>query len=596
MICPKCGAEIVTGAMTCVSCGYRLPQVQNMQSDDRQSTQPQMSAPPKHQTGNIPPVRPLSSTGNIKRQPTGPIPSVKSAQTGPIPQVALLSQTGEMQRIAARNDARQKAKQSFVAEAKSVIRNKKLMLGIGAALLLLVTVILIIAVPKDKQGYTPAVSTIRWYYKDATNETYIAADGKIASYTFSGQFGGYSVSLDGTVRTAKSDSGALYMISAKKTVKIAAFADSYTMSQSGNSVAYTDEEGRLVLYSSGAATVVSEEKIFDYKLSPDGKVMVYAYEDGENDLVLCKYENGRSVHIGDGVMPVSVSDDGRYIYAYNTGGALYCYADEWRKKISTEVMPYFFTNTDGSELGFFTSSSVAYVSLEGGDAHKLFTSGIEHNGYVYPVTDAHFDASWRTVANAYTTCVETGMKSFALSYLSQAGSIYYIDENYNGIPAAADAKTGSERTALIYGDKIVYLNASGELYRLDMNSASSGKLISEDVIAYSSTPDGAYVYFIDSQNDVWVYDGKKSKKIAEGGSALYAAKSGVMLMLTDFDYETGGTLCYSEKGGNKHSISDGVMTVSVGAKSVEYTKSEDGAYKVYSSPSGKKFELIFENR
>ena len=598
MICPKCGAENNVGATICSACGCELPQIQLKDQKPNFTATGQFTAqnPNPAATGQFAAQNPNSAvTGQFAAQtPNSAVTGQFAAQT-PNP-----AATGQ---FAAQNPARRHSSgriknKPFASLLKKITGNKRLMFCICAATLLLIALIIIIAVPKGKTNYTGASASIRTYYSQTADKTYISVNGKTVPYTFSGSFGSYSVSLNGAVHAAKGSDDALYLISTKKLIKIADSATTYLLSDNGNFVLYTDDDSRLMLYSAAdkETVTVSEKDVFDYKFSPDGNVVLYAYEDGENDLVLCKYSGGKSVHVGDGVLPVAVSNNGEYVYAYNNGGVLYCYANNWREKIATEVMPYFFCNTDGTELGFFTTSSKAFVSVRGGEAKKLFTSSIEHNGYVYPVTDAHSDAAWRIVANGYTTCVETGMTTFADAYLSQAGCVYYIDADYNGLPAVVSTESAYERGALIYGDSIVYISDDGELFELSLGDAGNGRMIAQDVASFAASADGQYIYFIDGLGDVWVNNGKKNSKLAENGQAVYVMKNGTALILTDYSFETGGSLYYSDNGGSRHKIADGVMSVTLGVRSAEYSCTLSGVYTVYSSTNGKKFSVIFEDR
>ncbi len=598
MNCPNCGNEIKEVSTFCTRCGTRLIPPKEGEAP-RPVIQPKVAVPGRTpantQTQAIPPMEerhlhrpvlentapadtPLDELGTTRRF------DPESAELGATRQFS--AQTPPPRR------PQQKKKMGFFKRFFSKSKNIIITAAVAIALILLSVLIIVIA-SIDRKDYTVAKTTIRAIYDSETDDTFFAVDGKRAAFTVDGRCKKYTASIDGSVFVGEFVSG-IYVVTAKKAVCVDELGYDAVLSDNGKYIMYRDENGNLCVYTVATADeiIISSENMFSYIFSPNGKYIVYAYYDDDDKFVLCKYSDGKSTHVGDGVMPVSVSDDGKYIYAYNMDSVLYCYYADKRVKISSNVMPYFFVNTDATEVGFFTDESKAYVSAYGGDKIKMFTSSVENNGYIYPVTDAHSDSVWRSVTSGYTNCIRTGMKSFADSYISQAGCIYYVDNNFN---ALLYVPSFGQRNALIYKDTIVYLSTENELCTMPLSDNGSFKVIAADASDYVATSNGRYVYFINDDGELWVYNGKKTQKLADDIDRLYVTNDDVVLFIQDYSSETGGTLCYSEGGRKPYRIAEDVRNVVVGADSVlYYANTEDGKTAVYSSDKGKKFDLVVE--
>lgn len=99
-------------------------------------------------------------------------------------------------------------------------------------------------------------------------------------------------------------------------------------------------------------------------------------DDGEQETEAFLYLKGESSSIGKNIMPVAMSNSGKYVYALNNENELYVVPNgKEKEKLATDLSSgYIILNADHTQIGFATQDERIYISDKGGEKVKLLNS------------------------------------------------------------------------------------------------------------------------------------------------------------------------------------------------------------------------------
>ena len=133
----------------------------------------------------------------------------------------------------------------------------------------------------------------------------------------------------------------------------------------------------------------------------------------------------------------------------------------------------------------------------------------------------------------------------------------------------------------------------GDLYKATKKNGYKGDKVANDVYSVVVVANNK-VYYINDDDELMFYNGKKSVKVADDVDAIYAGhKEGIVYFMTD--YSNGeGTLYMSSNGKKPVKIADDVYSVRVYEKFVAYVLKDGSDRTIFASTNGKKFKQLIE--
>ena len=461
------------------------------------------------------------------------------------------------------------------AKVKPFLSNKKVLIGIAAALVLLIAISIVSNVLAASNGFISLKQTIM----PANNgdEINLIVDKKVLSDTVEAEsIDDYSISLDGKIAAFTTTENELYVLNGKKLKKVAEDVIDFEMSSSGNGIAYVQSEEdvrSLLLYtvSNSKSVTVTDELASDrYALSPDGKSVcyyIYGNEDDEDSANKLMYFKGsKSVKITSSKSKlVGLANNGKYIYVV-------CENDEGK-----EYLYSYNTKGDRSKLGAIDSSSVrfndahtqvmfysegkTYISNKGKDAEKASSNKlslvIAPNAnscsdrcsttypvsslfnHVYTCSDGETTSAWVIKSNADKN-VKLVSKISSVKLDASAKYLYYI---YNGeelrMIKISDGENASEKFVKLADDvssfvitsdrAYVYYTSDNTLYAVNGKKGGKVKTISTDDVGYSLAINGKDVVYYIMDGDLYASsNGKKGSKVLSDCSAAYNTANGIV--------------------------------------------------------------------
>ena len=412
----------------------------------------------------------------------------------------------------------------------------------------------------------------------------------------------------------------MYVLEGKKLTVVEATADSI--------IAYADyepgiifKEGNVVqLYSKKAfEDISSDATAANFLISGDASTVVYTELTGKNsDKTQVKYFHKAGFNdIGEtnGLRPVALSNDGRYVYATDSSNALY-YIEVTKRGAKYEqktIIPgsqHVFgdvtaINADGTEIVFYyayaDSENVASFIYKIGDKeYKTIAAGVFYyipsdKEVVAPATflDSYFvsarnitdeEGNTRSVTSTYHYDSDGASKiADALGQFSPDGKYFYYIDNMSSefirVPLASkDFEGDAERIASSASDFVI--TEKGDIYQYTANiSGSGGKIVfrkaSSDGTSrsISSQPDansmfacGNSIYFSETINDE---------------IKIYRSTNGATKEEVTF----------------KKTLVDSSLTIEMGSgdKGYAYFIDVDGNTKLLYTSNGKSFEVVCDS-
>ena len=551
MHCTKCGAELAPESKFCVACGT-----------------------PVEQPAEAVPAAPV-----VSEVPTQP-------EAAPVVSEAAPVATAAPEKEGFKIDVNE-VKDQLIATVKPLwdkvkpfLTNKKVLLGIGVVVLLLVVASVISSIAAGNNGYIQLKQTTMPTVVDG--EIRIVVGKKVLKDTVTAEgLDDYATSLDGKVMAFTTEEDELYVVNGKKLKKVAEDVYDFEISVSGKGIAYVvkdEDEGDRTLYlysvGNGKSTTISDEMAgLDYAIAPDGKSVAYFVEDEEEDELM--FSKGKDpVKITSAECELyGISNNGKYIYVSRENdegeASLYSYNTKGESTklggVSGTAIRF---NDDHTQVMFYNEGKT-YVSTKGKEAEKASSDRLnlivapnastfsDDTSYTYPVSNLY--------DHVYTVSGEEGYSVWLIKKNA--------DKNVKLVSKVSDVQldTSAEYLYYIYdGEELRFIKISdGE------KATERFTKLAEDVDGYVLTSDRKYVYY-GSDGSVYSVNGKK------GGKSTIVCNDdveGIALNGKDvFYYILDGDL-YATKNGKKGSkvLSD-ISGLSGTETGVVYASNDDAIY------------------
>ena len=611
MTCPNCGAENNAGYQFCQRCGARLAaqpavtqpvysqpqQPQYQQPQYQQPQQPSFQQPqkPVYQQPQQPqwPVYGQPQQGvygqpqqGIYGQPQFPQQPVYPQQPGyPQPQQPAYPQPRATAGKKKFGDAFKKVDLKKLLPANP----KKLLIpGIIAVVAIIAVVVLLCLLPT---GSGQSVREMNYYtYYNEDDEVSIFADGELLEEGLEYEIMSRVYSLDGKVMVYLTDEDELYVARNGKIELLAEEVESFELSEDGSTVACVDQEEELYLYDTKSleGTSIAEEAAIA-TLSPDGKTLVYTCEEGSDEEIIMYYYDGKkSEELGENLVALSVSNGGKYIYAYNvdkdTVVAMNTKGDSLKIGSSMEMDYTFYVNSDHSQF-LYCADGKWYVSVKGGEKIKL-SSKIEElfpvQPHVGPISHGSFG-----VENAR-------VKDLSGRFYMGDDTLYFLNSDWELEEVADDVEIATISTD---GKTVYYLDYSANLCKVTAGKLDEPIEIADDVYNYRMISDGSAVYYLDNDDSLFYCKGTKdAAHLADDVYNFYITHDDICFFIEDFN-KNAGDLYMSKNGGKKEMVFTDCYRVFI-TSTVTYAAtdydSDTYLYTMYVSSKGDNFDLMVE--
>ena len=516
MFCNQCGKEIPNEALFCPGCGAK----KEVMTDAAQ------------------PAAPAQPIQEAPAQPVGAVPPAAPAKKGGFP--------------------------------------FKIMIPVAAAFVVLVLVLVVVLVAGKGSDYdTYSKNELMANYEEGL--FYVFGDEKNTFEVEEDNLYDVNYSADQSVAAYlsyddDSDKGfTLYSITAKdlEGKMVAEEVTSCAISYTGEYIAYVqdakDNEGDLYLYcvKSGDITQIdSDVYAYTYTLSPNGKMIAYLkdYEYYDDNTLYLGGIGKDSVEVDDdGCYPISVTDNGKYLYYMNASEKLYLYDGKEAEKVASDVDDDFYVTNDGKEILFEKDGKTYYHNVKADDTVKVMSDYLYD--VILPMDAVYFNSG-------ITTTV--GMETFKGAVIRGEYDIYWFNNK------GTDTKKICYSTYLYQlsddGKSFVYVEG-GTLYKVDK--------LSEDMEATRYRTD-IYVEEMAVSNDL-------SKMYVAGEDELYYIKNketAVEITNGHSRYEYGGySIAYSEIMKKVFFIEDDTLCYA-GTNEKSVKEVEDDVYSVYACTDG----------
>ena len=462
----------------------------------------------------------------------------------------------------------------------------------------------------NTSNFVEAKTDISCVYDEANDKTLILVNGKVLKATIDGEAYVADYSLDGKTAIIKKaikdeENGKTtyeyYTFRNKKLKKIDADIRGLTLSQNGDVVVYVPEVDledvtdisdisyELVWYkvSNGETKTITNKYLSSYKLSPDGKSVLF--EEGDSDDYSMKlWSNGKTTEIKDNAKPVLLSNGAKYIYytEYDEDdGESTLYVMKNKKepvKLGTD-MYVDDSNVDNTEVLLKSSNAQGettyYISKNGKDKVKIDADTFNYLTPNDAVGIKHFKNLY--FINRKTTSKGT---ETTLCYLNSKLDVVEVKDDI------VDAEINDS-------GKVVYCeDEDGKLYRGTGTKEDGFKEVAKDVVRWYITSDGSACYYITEDDDedttlCYVKKNGKAKEIAKDVSYVYMTHDNYALFLEDIDIKDGeGTLYSSRNGSEKKKIADDVSNVGTAINYSVYGIESEGKMIYYIATRGTNFE------
>lgn len=372
------------------------------------------------------------------------------------------------------------------------------------------------------------------------------------------------------------DSKMLYCIDNKNLEAKLIAEDVYfcKMSYDGEYIAYLQDvkdgkEGDLYIYcvKSGDITQIDSDVYpGTMALSSNGKWIAYVKDyESYDENTLCLGGVGReSVEIDDdGCTPISVTDNGKYLYYVNANYKLYLYNGKESEKIASDVNYDFCVNKDATEILYIKGDKTYYHTVKADDTVKVMSDSLYD--VILPEDTVYYNNGGAYMLGLETFKGAVLQGQYEIFWFNNKGTdseticYYAYDDSFAG-------KVSED------GKSFVYVS-SGNLFKIDKLSEDM-----EETLLYTDV----YVEAMVASDDL-------SKIYVAGDDELYYIKNAdkAIEITNDLsEYEYGGyALAYNEKMGKVFFIEDDTLCYAgTNEKSVEEV--EDDVYNVYEKDEG----------
>jgi len=418
--------------------------------------------------------------------------------------------------------------------------------------------------------------------------------------SINGKYHSHQIGLDGESAAILTDfdmsvGGTLYIVSGdKKPVKAAEGAYYPVLSDDGGGVVYftnydpVDKIAVINLYStkSGRSVRIDSNAFFDgygdgaeaCAVSPDGKTVMYArYEPGGDECATYISVNGKKEEkLGDGIYPIAVANNAKYIYYRNEEGTLFVKrgmkADKYKLG---DDMRGVFLNKDYSQI-VYNSGGGAFISVKGGERIKVTNTdpiryfvhpkNTEGSGVTRFVGDFNGDAYvYGTYLSGY---IVYGLDSFKNKTFVSGSDVYTLNGKYE---RSGVCKGASDLTMTDDGKWLYYVDGNNALKMVSLTKPDADKITVTKDYGYGYAVKDDMVYYVNEDNELYykksTSEGAGKKVDDDVESYMAVLDGGNLYYLKDFSSRDGGTLCRAN-GAKKKKIKDEISSFQVYSSNV----------------------------
>ncbi len=544
MKCQVCGHECPQGVIFCSQCGAKLEAAPTSQN-------------PKEDPGLQVNVQEQSNTS------TSPV-QLQQNETHQAEQ----PQMSTMQQPMNQSQLQMNSSNSNMQTTRKKIPMKLIALGGGALVVIIVAVLLITKFFFTSSDYfyysEDSISAWREYIDHETGDIFVLNDNIIVSAE---DMANYTYSPDYLTFAVLAYDDTLSVVTKKGLEEIAEQVNNYVISDDGSKIVYIDYDedrddiGDLYSYdvAKGESKKISSNCFStDIKISPDGNSIAYIkdYED-EDKFKLFTSIDGKEAVVGNGMIPIAISNNGSYLY-YLDGDKIYVKTTDDKQRLASNYDGTLYFNYDYSEV-LYEDDDNTYISIKGSEKQKVS----DDDFYSIVLPDRVMISGGRYLDSSsfgsYTYIV-LGIKNFTNQVYELDSEYYFVDsklECHPICPEYVDCVKISED-----GKSILY-SYEGSLYY--QTNLTDKKLKPEriakdiDIDEFVANADLTDVYFVNYDDELMYVNSKgKTSKIADDVSLdfLYKDfKDDTFYFLQDED-DGYGTLYYSKEGSKKTKIKD----------------------------------------
>ena len=461
--------------------------------------------------------------------------------------------------------------------------------GIPVVALLVIVVICVNLFTPSKFSFFE--NTIFSVYNSDKEKSSVVVNNKLVDGQFDGDISYFVSSMKSECQAILSENNQLFFVNSKGVFKVSDDVSDMKISYDGKYISYIDSDDTLYLYNVGKK---SKEKIADevndeYAISPDGKTVLYSVENDDGDDELFVSVNGKSTKLVKDLLPIGVSNGGKYIYAYSDSDLYTVTMKGDKNKISSDRRGGYGFNRDNTEILFFTKSGTdvnAYLSVKGDDKIKMSSS----------------DLKMLLPQNHASTRTDFDM----MDYDGMNGEAYDISSFKNqafvGVTDVilVDKKGENEKIVknvvspvLTNDGKYVYYIKAQNLYRSLMKKDAESEKLASDVKSFAVTNDGKAAYFIDKDDTLRFVKGggksEKSEKILDDASTMVMTSKNVILCI-----DKDNNLYSSKNGSSKNKVTSDAQFVMASRNYAYYGVQKDDKASIYVSNGGTSFKVVVD--
>lgn len=342
-------------------------------------------------------------------------------------------------------------------------------------------------------------------------------------------------------------------------------------------------------------------KLSSFVISPDGNALAYITKQNDSESVaFYAYYDGKRVKIGENLIPVGISNKGKYIY-YLSQEKDCLYVSNMNgevKKLSANINPsgrYFF-NSNMTQL-IFSADGKWYLSVNGADKVKLTESDSDWLYSVAPQGCPRLSNAGRSENGpAYIY----PLKNLTGHYFQEYdGKLFYINEKNRPADVICErtnfAQLTDDESALFYTEQ------QGNRYiacKTENTEFSAIVQIAEGTSPFIFTSNGETVHYCDNENTLWYQRAdEKPKHIADDVHYFTLSHDNYVLFITDYS-NSSGILYGCANGKDPQQILSDCFSVptiypTVSIIYANYDKAS-GTFDIYTADNGMNFEKIEE--
>ncbi len=504
---------------------------------------------------------------------------------------------------------------------------KIIIIGVAAVVALVLIIALFVAIFSSPGKNIIREDDVYATYVDSNDVYHVLYNGKEVKHTFEGKVVlqpakdySFAYIFEEVVSDEGTSSIQMYVLKGKKLNPVVGTADSI-IACAEYEPGIIFKKGSLVSFHSDTADeqITGHSAAANFKVSGDASTIVYTEPAGRNqDTTHLKYfRNAGFNDIGEtsGLIPVAISEDGKYIYATDSTGSFYYLkvtkrGAEYEQKTIVSNSSYTFgevteLNADGTEVIFTYIDGVEESAATASFIYKIgdkSPSQIAAGAFRYTPIDkevvcpATFIDSAFTVNRTVTTEDEGTMNVTSTYYYTRKGARKLADAEGQFSPDG----------------KYFYFLDSNQLFRVPLSSndfEADREIISGSAVdAFELTEKGdIYTYRNPTANELGSITWRKAdksvtRKVVEGldANSVYVCGNTVYFSQTvngDLKIYKAVEDSTKEEVTFKKTIADTHMTIIMGSgdKGYAYFTDIDGNTKLLYTSNGKTFDIICDS-